>query len=151
MVYKRKTLRQGKKSTHRHLRLNSRSRKIRGGCKDGNCLFQTQEQPLPASLPHSNFSQNGGQFPPSFSNVPIRSFYPLNNYDVDPSRQMVSTTAHSLSGGKKSRRHRHRRRTRGRKQKGGFGLSTLFSYGASSNPSNLANLGFHDSTNPPIA
>lgn len=147
MAYKRKTLKRTK--TQHRRRVRSQSRKTHGGCKDGNCLFQTQEQPLPASLPHSNFSQNGGQFPPSFSNVPIRSFYPLNTYNVDPSRQMVSTTVHSLSGGKKSRRHR--RRTRGRKQKGGFGLSTLFSYGASSNPSNLANLGFHDSTNPPIA
>ena len=144
MAYKRKTL---KRTKTQRRRARSQSRKTHGGCKDGNCLFQTQEQPLPPTLPHSNFSQNGGQFPPSFSNVPIRSFYPLNAYDVDPSRETVSSTQPSLTGGRKSRR----RRSRGRKQKGGFGVSTLFSYGASFNPSNVSNLAFHDSLNRPVA
>ncbi len=145
MAYKRKTLKRTK--THRRRRVRSQSRKTHGGCKDGNCLFQSQQQPLPDSLPHSNFSQNGGQFPPSFSNVPIRSFYPLNTYGVDPSREMISSTR--VTGGKKTRTRRHSRKTRA--YKGGIGPATLFSYGASFQPSNLTNLGFHDSLNRPYA
>ena len=157
MAYKRKTLRQKRKSTRR--RKSSHSRKLHGGCKDGNCLYQTQNQPLPHSLPHSNFSQNGGQFPPSFSNVPIRSFYPLNTYENDPSRQLSHqlsrqpSSSNTVTGGrgKKSRR----RNSRSRSQKGGFlstpGLSTLFAYGQSTQPSNITSLAFHDESNRPYA
>jgi hypothetical protein len=146
MAYKRKTLRQKRKTTRR--RSASRSRRVRGGCNQGNCLFQTQVQPTPASLPHSNFSQNGGEFPPSFSNVPIRSFYPLNTYENDVSRQSISSTLiPSVKGGRRVRRRRS--------QKGGFeanqGLSTLLSYGASLQPSNINGLGFHDGLNRPYA
>lgn len=115
---------------------NRRSRKISGGCKDGNCLFQSQQQPLPPTLPHSNYSQAGGNgpFAPSFSNVPLRSFYPLNTYETDPSR-LIST----LRGGRKSRR---------KSQRGGLGISSLFSYGASMQPSNVADLKLHNNTRP---
>lgn len=146
MAYKRKTLKRAK--TQRRRKSRSYSRKVHGGCKDGNCLFQAQQQPLPASLPHSNFSQNGGQFQPSFSNVPLRSFYPLNTYQSDPSREMVSTTQHSLKGGNKGGKKSRRQR---RQQRGGLGASDLFSYGASVTPSNITNLGFHNSLNRPYA
>lgn len=146
MTYKRKTLRQKRKTTRR--RQVSRSRKVRGGCNQGNCLFQTQVQPLPASLPHSNFSQNGGQFPPSFSNVPIRSFYPLNTYENDPTRQYISSRLIPSVGGRRNKRSR-------KSQKGGFDarptLSTLLSYGSSSTPSNITGLSFHDGLNRPLA
>ena len=155
MSYKRKSLRQKRKTTQRR-HSNSRSRKLHGGCKDGNCLFQSQQSPLPPSLPHSNFSQNGGQFPPSFHNVPIRAFYPLNTYQNDPIYKTVSSTLIPTTGGKrKVRRGKGRSSRRNHSQKGGFeatqGLSTLFAYGASLQPSNINSLAFHDTLNRPYA
>lgn len=151
MAQKRKTLRQKRKTTRR--RQTSRSRKTHGGCKDGNCLFQTQTQPLPPTLPHSNLSQNGGQFPPSFSNVPVRSFYPLNNYVNDPTQRSIPSRLIPSVGGRRKIKHGTRK-----SQRGGFepsqasqALSTLLSYGASSTPSNVTNLSFYDKENRPYA
>lgn len=97
-------------------------RKIKGGCigELGGCgLFQSG-----GGWSDGLADQGPATFPASFANVPIRSFYGLNDYSHDPNHLVVGArnAAPFLTGGKK--RKPKRRCT----QKGGYGfLNDVFS------------------------
>jgi hypothetical protein len=86
--------------------------------------------------------QGPATFPASFTNVPIRSFYGLNNFSNDPNHLVVggrNTAPFFTGGGKRDRKSRRRL------QKGGFGfLNEMYSR---YNPTPQSTI--YSATNPP--
>ena len=121
-----------------------KSKKIsKGGCVGelGGCgLFQSG-----GGWSDGLADQGPAVFPASFSNVPIRSFYGVNDYSNDPNYLVVGArnTAPFLTGGRKQKSKRRGGRTRS--QKGGYGfLNDVFN---TYNPAPQSTI--YSATNPP--
>jgi hypothetical protein len=98
-----------KQSKLKKIRLNNKTRKNKSSKKQkagcNNCLVHSQNIPAYVGL------KGGSHEPPSFSNVPIHSFYKLNDYINDPLNQQISTRIlPNMNGGKR----------KNKKTKGGF-------------------------------
>lgn len=112
------------KHTRSKKHVGCRSRK----CKKGGCVGEL-------ACGFNGGQQRGGGwfdgladqgpavFPASFSDVPIRSFYPHNDFSNDPNYLVVGArnTAPFSTGGKR-RRKTNRRKSKRRGQKGGAGF-----------------------------
>lgn len=97
--------------------------KSKGGCigELGGCgLFQNGGKPQSGGGWVDGLADKGpAVFPQSFTNVPIRSFYGVNDFANDPNYLVVAArnTAPFLTGGRRRKSRRRRRRM----QKGGEG------------------------------
>ena len=101
------------------------TKKMRGGgcgCSGGNDASSTPSTSAPSSFSFFKGGSSCGGEPPSFNNVPLRSFYGGKDESQNP---LYSQVASRLSGGKKSKKSKSKRKSQ-RKQKqkkikGGFG------------------------------
>ena len=103
------------KSKSKKNRLNKRTfknksqKKQKGGCQ--YCSVQ------PHNMPGYIHLKGGSSEPPSFSNVPLRSFYELNDYKHDPLHQQISTRIQpNIVGGK----------NKSKKSKGGYSNTLIY-------------------------
>jgi hypothetical protein len=102
------------------------SKKIRGGgcgCSGGNDASASTSA-SPSSFSFFKGGSSCGGEPPSFTGVPLRSFYGGKDESVNP---LYTQVASRLSGGKKSKKSKSKRKSlRKRNQKkikGGLGFS----------------------------
>jgi hypothetical protein len=91
--------------------------------------------------------QGPAVFPASFSDVPIRSFYPHNDFSNDPNHLVVGArnTAPFSTGGKRRKSRGRKSRGSRRVQKGGYGF--LNDWYSTYNPTPQSTL--YSASNPP--
>ena len=135
-------------------RKNKRSRKLKGG-EAHSAIFSPlvktissggDRQPSVKTVAGGKLrAQKGGvSFPMSFANVPIRSFYPQNNFNNDPGYLTVaSRNAGSFYGGKRSRRRTNKNKSK--KQRGG----SWFSPNQFPTIPKIPAVNLYDASNPP--
>lgn len=104
-----------KKSKSKKNRLNKRTRKNKSQKKQkGGCQFCSVH---PQNMPGYIHLKGGSSEPPSFSNVPLRSFYELNDYKHDPLDHQISTRIQpNIVGGK----------NKSKKSKGGYSNTLIY-------------------------
>jgi len=131
--HKKHNSRNKKSHKRRHTR---RQKPALGGYvfKAGGCGCGGQSPVIPASP--AIFK---GGFEPSFSNLPTSKFYPLNEYQNDPTTMSVNSrllpniaTGMSAMRGGKSRRNKNRKNQKTQKKtKGGMSVGGLLSHASS--------------------
>lgn len=139
--HKKHVSRSHKKSQkRRHTRRRRHSSPDLGGYvfKAGGCGCGGQTQVMPAG---PGIFKGGSDFQPSFSNLPTSKFYPLNEYQNDPTTMSVNsrllpntpTGMSAMRGGMRDGKQggRSRRRQKQKKMKGGISVGGLLSHASS--------------------
>lgn len=134
--HKKHVSRSHKKSQkRRHTRRRRHSSPDLGGYvfKAGGCGCGGQSPVMPAG---PGIFKGGSDFQPSFSNLQTSKFYPLNEYQNDPTTMSVNSrllpniaTGMSAMHGGKSRRRRQNNKQK--KMKGGISVGGLLSHASS--------------------
>lgn len=92
--YLKKQLKSKKNRLNKRTRKNKSQKKQKAGCQ--LCSVH------PQNIPNYIHLKGGSNEQPSFSNVPLHSFYELNTYNDDPLNQQISTRIQpNIIGGKR--------------------------------------------------